>query len=870
MAVTLGPDVRSTLFGWSQTLPGSADAFNSNLTVTTSPVTSAPALGPYAIAIAGRKYAVDTSFEPYRREAFRHRTIPAQRQSINLTNIAGEGTVNSEGLWRREQVDWSMGAGQQFLDRKGDSADTRFYQSKGLDVFSAPYQFTLLPDVKKAYSSTNSNILLSRCGPYSFFVDGNVVKSTPDWNSTPTTCTFSTFTPPSNLIVGASYLNGVFTYTTNTPHNYSVGYNITVSGVSPTIFNRSGSIATVPNSTTFTINATIATNITAISSTSTTWTFTAPSNAVVVGETVAIAGCTSNTYNGTWTVATASSSQFTVTQGGNPGAGTVLGTYLPVFASNGSVACTTTFGTPSTISAIDTNETYVFLATNTGIWYGPGSGTAFSLYAAPDVATGFTGGFDLVRSCNDQIIASRYNNLYAMAGRNNAFGAAPTLAETLYTHSNPSWIWSDAVGGATQVYFAGYTKSGTSGYSGCIYRSDLQGSTTTTTSGVTSVTNSSVIQPFVLNTPVQALPMSPDEYPTCLQSYLNFVFVGTNKGIRMCQTLSIYDPSATATGDLKSGPLIPNILQPFTPANQPKGVTGIVGDGRFIWFTWSNYDSISTGLGKLDLSTFINGDPLAPAYASDLMAGTTTAPIQGVVTSLDWNPITQNPMFAVAGSGIYTQASTYVPVGTLNSGIYTYGIPDPKNPVFFDYNCVVPSGTDVQAALNIDEHDPDFQGSIVLPKVSQNSSSELSIPSGYSGENLSTTLTVYSNSPTYTGDTGAYNKTPIVYRWTTKVWPAVASEITISPVIQLYSVNRIDGEEMFTDPYFELTFLDNLRRNQTITTYQEGNITVPVIVDALDWLPHKRRDNYENGFEGDCVVYLKTVGRYVYNEIPTI
>ena len=108
------------------------DALFSSLTAPSGSPSVVANLGPYSIAINGRVFTVDTSFEPYRREAFRHKTIPAQRQSINLTNIAGEGTVNTEGLWRREQQDWGMGAGQLYLDRKGDNAENRYYTSKGL------------------------------------------------------------------------------------------------------------------------------------------------------------------------------------------------------------------------------------------------------------------------------------------------------------------------------------------------------------------------------------------------------------------------------------------------------------------------------------------------------------------------------------------------------------------------------------------------------------------------------------------------------------------------------------------------------------------------------------------------------------------
>ena len=64
--------------------------------------------------------------------------------------------------------------------------------------------------------------------------------------------------------------------------------------------------------------------ITALSSTSTTLTFTA-TNTLTTGETVAVVGCYPRAYNGVWTVATASGSQFTVTSNVNPGAGVSFG-----------------------------------------------------------------------------------------------------------------------------------------------------------------------------------------------------------------------------------------------------------------------------------------------------------------------------------------------------------------------------------------------------------------------------------------------------------------------------------------------------------------------------------------------------------------
>jgi hypothetical protein len=780
LSTTAPEGLFSELFGFSKTNTDVADAFYSYLTPSTVVASAVASLGPNAVAINGRTFAADTSFEPYRREAFRHRTIPAQRQSINLTNIAGEGTVNTEGLWRREQIDWSQGAGQLFLDRKTESIEYRYYKSKGVDPFNSPNQLTLLKDTYKRYniSSSGNNLLMSRSGTNVFIVDGTTVKSTSDWTSY-TTYTWNTtgYTTPTSIRGIATNETYVFLATDTGIWYYQVG-----------------------NGTTF-------------------YGFAKPDVALTTtssgSQTLTTGNSTFNTAtNGT--VGWPTNGQFSFASGGTTYVasynGTTANSFLNVSLASGSV----------TVS----------------------SGTTLTEYASHfSTSTGY----DNVFWANDQVLACSGARLYAFQpthvtwplGGTPTIGSAPGTNDVLYTHANPYWAWSDAVGGETQIYVAGYATQGGKSFSGCVYRVSL----TTNSAGV--------IQPWTLNTPVQALPMSPDEYPTCLASYLNFVFIGTNKGIRMAQTLSVYDPTATATGDLKSGPLIPNLLQPVTYP-----VRSIVGDGRFVWFGWSNYDNTSTGLGKLDLSNFINGDPLTPVYSSDLMATT-----QGEVTFVDWDPITQTPFFAVKGVGIYSQHPTkFVASGSMESGIFSYGVPDPKIPVFFDYNAIVPSGCSVSAAVQIDPNDPDYSGPVALPAITSSSANEITFPSGYRAEQFSTTMTLTSNTTQLA--------TPIMYRWTLKAWPAVVSETQISVVLQLFSVNVVDGQEVWVDPYDSFIFLENLRRSQQIVTYQEGPLTAQVIVDGIDWIPHKRRGGYENGFEGDCVAFLKTIGGYVYNPVP--
>jgi len=465
-------------------------------------------------------------------------------------------------------------------------------------------------------------------------------------------------------------------------------------------------------------------------------------------------------------------------------------------------------------------------------------------------------------------------------------------SDLLFTHEDPAWIWSSATGGETQVYIAGYSNQNGSPGRGCVYRSNLLGSSTTSATNTATVSTSSVAQPWQLNPPIQALPMSPDEYPTCIASYLNFIFIGTNRGIRMAQTLSVYDPTATATGDLKSGPVIPNILTPLTYP-----VTAIIGDGRFVWFAWNNYDAsvgttnlFSTGLGKLDLTTFINGDPLAPVYASDLMVGYNASSGysydpssntgQGLVNALTWNPVTNLPVITVGGLGMYQPYATntngrivatkYVSQGILTTSIFDYGIPDQKSPVYFEYGGQAQNGTQILAQV-ICEPLETLSGQYLSvtafssPATLGQAEKEYPLSSNPKSSQFQVQLILESGQKTNPNDSA-----PVLYRWTLKSFPNVVSGTNISVVLQFYSVDVVDGVEVYIDPYDNFYWLESLRQAQNLVTYTEGPLSASVaIIESLDWIPHKRRDNYENGYEGDCVVTIKTLGPYTYTKPST-
>jgi len=157
-------------------------------------------------------------------------------------------------------------------------------------------------------------------------------------------------------------------------------------------------------------------------------------------------------------------------------------------------------------------------------------------------------------------------------------------------------------------------------------------------------------------------------------SYLGYIFIGTNKGVRMAQ--------ADSNGDLTLGAIIPTA----------KFVNCFEGQDRFVWYGNSSigpeYTSVSgdqatfpasavCGLGRLDLTTFTT-TALTPAYANDLVAEGETAGrnVQAVVT---WEG---RRVFSVNGGGVYYEGSKKMPAGWLKQGVMSFSVEDLKNGLY--------------------------------------------------------------------------------------------------------------------------------------------------------------------------------------------
>ena len=289
-----------------------------------------------------------------------------------------------------------------------------------------------------------------------------------------------------------------------------------------------------------------------------------------------------------------------------------------------------TAGLDTATLAIATDGSHLFIADNDHIYTGP--------IATPTVGYSEyynTGSEKVVLAwVKQRLVGAIGRSIYELTA---AKGSSHTLPTALYTHPNDDWTWTSISEGGSAIYVAGY-----SGTNGAIYKfvlSTSTGSLPTLTSGII------------------AAQLPSGEYPLKIESYLGYLVIGTNKGVRVA---SISDTS----GDLSYGPLI------IEAANT--GLDFAFRD-RFVYATGSIGGC--PGLYRIDLSNEI--ETLRFAYASD----TFLSGVGGYATSVDFVGNSNQIAFTTSGSnGIAIQSTTVLaPTGYIKTGKIRYGTLEPKN-----------------------------------------------------------------------------------------------------------------------------------------------------------------------------------------------
>lgn len=159
-------------------------------------VTSDIVPAAYPVAIAGHPYNIEPKL-------YRKSHVPMRRQATDESAEPGEATLSTEGLWRRSQSDWSLGAGQLWLDEE-ESTRRRFNQSLGMDVFN-DRAVTLLPATEEKLNSAASNMRLLEVGTRLYALEGANLRfsdaSSSEQNATWSTgWTSATGLPAGNLL----------------------------------------------------------------------------------------------------------------------------------------------------------------------------------------------------------------------------------------------------------------------------------------------------------------------------------------------------------------------------------------------------------------------------------------------------------------------------------------------------------------------------------------------------------------------------------------------------------------------------------------------------------------------------------------------
>ena len=378
-------------------------------------------------------------------------------------------------------------------------------------------------------------------------------------------------------------------------------------------------------------------------------------------------------------------------------------------------------------------------------------------------------------------------------------GSSANNPTALYTHPNTNFNWVGFAGGQNQIYCAGYA-----GNKSLIYKTAVKADGT------------------ALDIPTVAAELPLGEIVTNIQAYLGYVVIGLTTGLRFC--------SSDSDGNLVVGPLI----------EIGTSVNAFAAVGQYLYFGWTNYDATSTGVGRLDISTQVSTNQ--PAYASDLMAD-----VQGTI--VDIHEFDGGIVFTVAGSGAYRPHSTdLVASGTLDSGIYRWGIPDTKFIPKWDLRTEPLNGT-VSIAVSSDT------GEFQTIGTQQKSNSLESTFDGFEGKVFEAEARL-----TLTRSSTDSTKGPAVTRWMGRAYAApLRSQIFSVPLLLHHKIN-IRGVEYSVDVDEELERLRELVENPRVVIYQENEYSYPVIIEDIRWMPVDSASNHNSwDWNGTCTVIMRSV-----------
>lgn len=765
----------------------------------TGTATNPTPVAKFPVSIGGHPYLID---EPHYKRA----TIDIMRPPQDGSDEPGEQSYTNVGIWRKHETNWWGGAGQKWFDETGtaggDPSNRQcFFQSKGIDPWSQN-TVKLLPNVDRKLLSANTGMQLFAADGYMYLSNGTgffYTDNIEDMNLlSDNDASFETSAAGWYSPLATATLTSSTTVALDGTHSLKM-VSTGTGGMS------AAHTARVPVTPFHTYTATLDIRCDAAST---------PRSAraainwwdgagVFISQTLGVAGTDSTT---SWI-------QYAVTAIAPSNAATleVAGTVATTASAQShytdrvrvkrgtstqwTLPWRTVGASTTPVTSITSDGTTIFTARGA-------DGIISSVIGSASVATFTAGTFDLVGYANGFLFAGNANILYSI----DAGGASTTY----YTHRNAGFVWNNITAAPNGVYVTGNVND-----HGEVYFIGID-----QTAGT----------PLP---PVYAGDIPFGESVRTLCYYRGFMFVGTSQGVRMAQIGS--------GNALTEGALIP-----------VGDVKSIRAWGQYLWCSWTDYDSISTGLARLNPALFPIV-PLAPAYASDLMVTG-----QGNVTSVE--TYNDKRYFCVDGLGVFGASNTgyLVGTGTVDSGWIRYGTFERKAAVSLEVRHAPLNGEVVVGLVSEDE-------STVVAGVSSafdSLGSDILAASNDTGEAFRMTLTL---TPDTTGLAG-----PEVRRVSLRAAPIPlrTDEINVPLIFDTEETTQAgEGQPFFFDPLAEWSYLKGLESSRSVVKYQEGSLTTLVVVDKVEVVPRKweryhnsNSDDYIMWFNGIVNVRLLTLG----------
>ena len=388
---------------------------------------------------------------------------------------------------------------------------------------------------------------------------------------------------------------------------------------------------------------------------------------------------------------------------------------------------------------------------------------------------------------------------YLLVGDGNILKQAPKSggANTVYTHPDTNFRWYSAASGDSCIYVLG--RLGDRTY---IHRVNIK-------------QDGTGLLPCIV-----AAQLPDGETGYTIESYLGFILIGTNKGVRVATP-------ANSSGDLTLGPTI--------PTTQP--VRCFEGQDRFIWYGNGQMDSAYTvagaqgypvfpttcaGLGRMDLSSTTT-TPQTPAYIQDIAAMDVSS---GVVRSVrTWE---DKRVFSIDSEGVFYETNEYMDAGWLKEGTMSFGVEDLKTALYLQAKYMPLVG---KISLDV-AYDSGLWQRVATMQIQGSIRSSNASLGGNQFSRLNGRVLLQR-------DPADPSSTPVFTRWEMRAIPAKGRASRWTLPVMNYEEIEIDGVKYTRDCLVVLNTLLGYGYSGKLFTLQESGQSYQVHVKDYVWQPEK-------------------------------